>query len=86
MKQVYSYTEIADLFEQGKAVKFTYPLKVLVTAAKKQEGSSTAIHVTVVLLIGEYAIGDFTTEFESIEGLLEAFDIASQQEIFELLT
>jgi hypothetical protein len=83
MKQVYRYTEIADLFEQGKVIKFTHPLNVLVTAAKKQD--STTIHVTIVLLVGEYAIGDLTIEYDSIEALLEAFDIADHQEMFELV-
>ena len=83
MKHVYSYQEIATLFEQGRVIKFIHPLKVLVTAAKKQD--SPSIHVTVVLLVGEYAIGDFTIEYDSIEALLDAFDIADHTEIFELL-
>jgi hypothetical protein len=83
MKQVYRYTEIADLFEQGKVIKFTHPLNVLVTAARKQENGS--VHVTIVLLVGEYAIGDMTIEYDSIEALLDAFDIADHTEIFELL-
>jgi hypothetical protein len=84
MKQVYSYNELKPLFESGKIIKFTYPLQAIVTAARKQENGSA--HVTVVLLVGEYAIADLQTEYESIEGLLEAFDITNQQEIFELLT
>jgi hypothetical protein len=83
MKQIYSYQEVATPFEQGRVIKFTHPLKVLVTAAKKQD--STAIHVTFVLIVGEYAIGEFTSEYDTMESLLEAFDIADHTEIFELL-
>lgn len=39
MKQVYSYQEISPLFESGKGIKFTHPLKVLVTAARKQDST-----------------------------------------------
>lgn len=84
MKQVYSYQEAANLIESGQVVKFIYPLRVEVTATKKLEGS-TALHVTFVLIVGEYAIGEFASEYDSIEALLDAFDIADHQEVFEML-
>lgn len=84
MKEVYSYQEIKTWIPNGQAVKFTYPLRVEVTAAQKHHDSQT-LHVTFVLLVGKYAIGEFTSEFDTIERLLDAFDIADHEELFELL-
>lgn len=47
------------------------------------ESQTTA--ATPEICIGEYAIGEYTIEFSSIETLLEAFDIADHQEIFEVV-
>jgi len=84
MKTFYSYQEIQNLIGNGQAITFSYPLRAQVTAAQKHHDSQT-IHVTFVLLVGEYAIGEFTSKFETIERLLDAFDIADHEELFELL-
>lgn len=84
MKELYSYQEIQTWIRNGQAVTFLSPLRVQVTAAQKHH-DTTAIHVTYVLLIGEDALAEFVSEFETMEDLLNAFDIADHQELFELL-
>ena len=84
MKEVYSYQEIAHFIENDQAVTFTRHLHVQVTAAKKHHDTET-IHVTLVLLVGEYTIGEVRYEYASMEALLDAFDISDVEEFFELL-
>ncbi len=84
MKKVYSYQEIGHLIDKSQAVVFTRHLKARVTAIQKSRDSQT-IHVTFVLLVGEYHVGEFTSEYDTIAELLDVFDIADHEELFELL-
>ena len=84
MKYLYSYQEIASLVEQGQAVTFLSPLRAEVTLAKKLP-NSPALQVRCVLLVGEFAIGTWTSEYDSLATVLDAFDLAEQTEVFELL-
>ncbi len=80
MKELYNIAEL-KLFN---VQKFTliYPLRVEVTVVQKQE---CPLQATFALLVGEYAIGEFTQEYDTIERLLDAFDMADHEELFELV-
>ena len=85
MKEIYSYQEIKTDLDQGEKVGFTAHPTVYVTAVRKSPGSEP-ISVTFEIGIGSYVIGEFTSEYDAIEKLLDAFDIADHEEIWEVLT
>lgn len=85
MKEVYSYQEIKTDVDQGEKVGFTAHPTVYVTAVRKSPESETIV-VTFEIGIGSYVIGEFTSEYDTIEKLLDAFDIADHEEIWEVLT
>ena len=84
MKEIYSYQEIKTDIDQGKKVGFTAHPTVYVTAVRKSSESETIV-VTFEIGIGSYVIGEFTSEHDTIERLLDAFDIADHEEIWEVL-
>ncbi|MGH2495794.1 MAG: hypothetical protein ACRDIV_13935 [Ktedonobacteraceae bacterium] len=84
MKEVYAYQEVIDEIAQGEQVSFTMHPNLHVTAVRKNLNEQ-AIIATLTICVGEYAIGEFTMEFSSMETLLAAFDIADHEEIFEVL-
>jgi hypothetical protein len=84
MKEVYAYQEVSTDIAEGEAVTFTIHPTLHVTAVRKSRGSLT-ITATLEICIGEYAIGECTMEFSSMETLLAAFDIADHHEIFEVV-
>jgi len=84
MKEVYCYTEIDTDIAQGETVTFSLPLTVHVTARRQSEASET-ITATLELGMGGEVIAACTSEYDTIERLLYAFDIADHEEIFELL-
>ncbi len=84
MKEGYCYQEIAHLVKSGQKITFTYPLRVEVTAVALHPDRDT-LQVTFALLVGEYTIAEFTSEYDTVESLLDAFDIADHQDVFELV-
>ncbi len=84
MKEVYAYQEVIDDIAQGEKVTFTMHPNLHVTAVRKSLDSQT-ITATLEICVSEYAIGEFTMGFSSIETLLAAFDIADHEEIFEMV-
>lgn len=84
MKEVYSYQEVSTEIGQGEKVAFTAHPVLYVTAVRKSL-ESEAIAVTFEIGIGSYVIGEFTSEYKTFAALLDAFDIADHEEIFELL-
>ena len=82
MKILYSSQELQG-FTNAQKVRFLYPLRVEVTTAHQQD---TSVLVTFALLVGEDAIAEWTQEVDSIERLLDAFDIADHEELFELVS
>ena len=84
MKEVYSYQEIKTDIAEGEKVTFTAHPVLYVTAGRKSLESET-ITVTFEIGIGSYVIGEFTSEYDSIEQVLDAFDIADHEEIWEEL-
>ena len=84
MKEVYCFQEVETEIRTGEAVTFTIHPTLHVTAVRTNLDSQ-AITATLEIMIGEYAIGEFTQEFSSIETLLAAFDIADHVEIFEVV-
>ncbi len=83
MKEVYSFQEIAHLVKRGRKITFTYPLRVEVMAVAPHPDRNT-LQVRFALLVGEYAIAEFTSGYDTIESLQDAFDRADHQEVFEL--
>jgi hypothetical protein len=61
------------------------PLPVLYVTAVRKSLESEIIAVTFEIGIGSYVIGEFTSEYDTIEKLLDAFDIADQEELFALV-
>ena len=84
MKEVYSYQDIKTDIAEGGTVAFTAHPTAYVTAIRKDRDSET-ITATFELCIGSYVIAEFTCEFPNIEKLLDAFDIADHEEIWEVL-
>ncbi len=83
MKEVYSYQEIKTDIAEGEKVAFTAHPVLYVTAVRNSL-ESESITATFEISIGSYVIGEFTQEFDTIEKLLDAFDIADHEELFEL--
>ena len=83
MKEVYCYQEVESDIVQGETVAFTAYPTLLVRAAKNNP-ESEAITVTYELCIGSDSIGVFASEFPNMESLLDAFDIADHEEIWEV--
>ncbi len=79
MRELYTIAELKLL--NVEKFTFIYPLRVEVTAVQKQD---CTLQATVVLLVGEYAIGECIQEFDTIERLLDCFDIADHEELFAL--
>ena len=84
MKEVYCYQEVESDIAQGETVAFTVHPTLLVRAAKKNL-ESEVITVTYELCISADSIGVFTSEFPTIESLLDTFDIADHEEIWEVV-
>lgn len=79
MRELYNISELRIL--DAQKFSFIYPLRVEVTVVQKQE---CPLQATFALLVGEYAIGEFTQEYDTIDRLLDAFDIADHEELFAL--
>ncbi len=84
MKEVYCYQEIAPDITQGEKVAFAAHPVLHVTAVRKSL-ESEIIAVTFEIGIGSYVIGEFTSEYDTIEKLLDTFDIADHEELFVLI-
>jgi hypothetical protein len=81
MKELYNRTEVELLAAQ----KFTFIAHpVLHVTAVRKSVESESITATFEIEIGEYVIGELTIQYDTIERLLDAFDIADHAEIFEL--
>jgi hypothetical protein len=84
MKEVYCYQEVESEIAQGETVAFTVHPTLLVRAVKNNPASEV-ITVSYELCIGSDSIGVFTSEFSNMESLLDAFDIADHEEIWEVV-
>ena len=84
MKELYAYQEIVDDVAQGEIVAFDFHPNLHCRVVRKSQDEQAVI-ATLEICVGEYAIGEFTMEFSSLETLLAAFDIADHEEIFEVL-
>jgi hypothetical protein len=81
MRELYNISELRIL--DAQKFTFIYPLRVEVTVVQKQD---CTLQATFALLVGEYVIGEFTSVYDTIEKLLDAFDIADHEELFALVS
>jgi hypothetical protein len=81
MKEFYNRTELELLAAQ----KFTFIAHpVLYVTAGRKNVASESITATFELERGQEVIGELTMQYDSIERLLDAFDIADHDEVFAL--
>lgn len=84
MIEVYAYQEVVEEIAQGETVTFILHPTVYVIAVRKNP-QSEIIHVTYNVCVGAYSIGTFESEFPTLEKLLDCFDIAAHEEVFEVV-
>jgi len=84
MKEVYSYSEIAEEIAEGETVTFCLPVSIYVTACRKS-AEDGAITATIQFGMGGEMIASCTSEFKDMDRLLWAFDIPDHIELFEIV-